>query len=269
MIDGLSESGASNGAGAAGVKRDDEADDGRREGQERHQPGIGARHRRDVLGRRGTAALAAAPGPRQLRHRLGGHAEQQERFAGVWAGMAITEPGTGSDSASIATTAVLDGDEYVLNGEKIFVTSGERCDAVVVWATLDKSLGRAAIKSLRGAQGHARHDRRAARAQARHPGLRHRHHPVRGLPGAGRQPAGLTGGRRASRRLRRCDGDLRQHPPAGGRDGGRLCPGVARPDPRPARAGRRDIDYDRPAPCSRPLRPSSSRWRPTGRAPGC
>ena len=62
--------------------------------------------------------------------------------------MAITEPGTGSDSANISTTAVLDGDEYVLNGEKIFVTSGDRCDAVVVWATLDRSQGRAAIKSF-------------------------------------------------------------------------------------------------------------------------
>ena len=75
-------------------------------------------------------------------------AEQQERFAGVWASMAITEPGTGSDSANIQTTARLDGDEYVINGEKIYVTSGERCDAVVVWATLDRSLGRAAIKSF-------------------------------------------------------------------------------------------------------------------------
>ena len=74
--------------------------------------------------------------------------EQLERYAGTWAAMAITEPGTGSDSANIKTTAVLDGDEYVLNGEKIFVTSGERADSVVVWATLDKSLGRAAIKSF-------------------------------------------------------------------------------------------------------------------------
>jgi acyl-CoA dehydrogenase len=74
--------------------------------------------------------------------------EQLERFKGMWASMAITEPGTGSDSASITTTAVRDGEDYVINGEKIFVTSGERSDAVVVWATLDKSLGRAAIKSF-------------------------------------------------------------------------------------------------------------------------
>jgi acyl-CoA dehydrogenase len=62
--------------------------------------------------------------------------------------MAITEPEAGSDSASIRTTAVLDGDSYVLNGEKIYVTSGERADLVVVWATLDRSKGRAAIKSF-------------------------------------------------------------------------------------------------------------------------
>ena len=62
--------------------------------------------------------------------------------------MAITEPGCGSDSAAIRTTAIKDGEHYVLNGEKIFVTSGERADSVVVWATLDKGLGRAAIKSF-------------------------------------------------------------------------------------------------------------------------
>ncbi len=74
--------------------------------------------------------------------------EQLERFGKVWAAMAITEPGCGSDSAAITTTATKDGDDYILNGEKIFVTSGERADAVVVWATLDKSKGRAAIKSF-------------------------------------------------------------------------------------------------------------------------
>ncbi|KXT56959.1 acyl-CoA dehydrogenase family protein [Gordonia sp. PS3] len=85
----------------------------------------------------GNAAIAAVANDEQL-----------ERFADVWAAMAITEPGFGSDSAAVSTTAVLDGDEYVINGEKIFVTAGSRADHVVVWATLDKSVGRAAIKSF-------------------------------------------------------------------------------------------------------------------------
>lgn len=85
----------------------------------------------------GNAAIAAVANEEQL-----------QRFKGKWAAMAITEPGTGSDSANIRTTAVRDGDHYILNGEKIFVTSGERADCVVVWATLDRSLGKAAIKSF-------------------------------------------------------------------------------------------------------------------------
>jgi acyl-CoA dehydrogenase len=73
-------------------------------------------------------------------------AEQKQRFAGRWIAMAITEPAAGSDSAAIRTTARRDGDDWILDGEKIFVTAGERADAVVVWASLDLSLGRAAIK---------------------------------------------------------------------------------------------------------------------------
>ncbi|GAS96188.1 acyl-CoA dehydrogenase [Mycolicibacterium canariasense] len=74
--------------------------------------------------------------------------EQLESFGKVWAAMAITEPSFGSDSAAVSTTATLDGDEYVINGEKIFVTAGSRATHIVVWATLDKSKGRAAIKSF-------------------------------------------------------------------------------------------------------------------------
>ena len=74
--------------------------------------------------------------------------EQLERYGGKWAAMAITEPEAGSDSAAIRTTAELDGDEYVLNGEKIFVTSGERAD-------LDRGVG------------DARPRRRAARRSSR------------------------------------------------------------------------------------------------------
>ncbi len=74
--------------------------------------------------------------------------EQMERFGKMWAAMAITEPGSGSDSGSITTTARLEGDEWVLNGEKIFVTCADRCDCVVVWATVDKKAGKAGIKSF-------------------------------------------------------------------------------------------------------------------------
>ena len=77
-----------------------------------------------------------------------GTPEQKERFGGLHCAMAITEPGCGSDSAAVKTSAVLDGDEWILNGEKIFATSASRGDAVVVWATLDKSKGKAAIKSF-------------------------------------------------------------------------------------------------------------------------
>lgn len=74
--------------------------------------------------------------------------EQLQRLGKVWAAMAITEPGFGSDSAAVSTTAKVEGDEYVINGEKIYVTAGSRASHIVVWATLDKSLGRAAIKSF-------------------------------------------------------------------------------------------------------------------------
>lgn len=74
--------------------------------------------------------------------------EQLKRLGQVWAAMAITEPGFGSDSAAVSTTAKLEGDEYVINGEKIFVTAGSRATHIVVWATLDKSKGRPAIKSF-------------------------------------------------------------------------------------------------------------------------
>ena len=89
-----------------------------------------------------------------------GTPEQKERFLArfrdgepKWGAMAITEPGCGSDSAAITTTAVRDGDHWVLNGTKIFCTSGlmavEKSEGfVVVWATVDKSAGRAGIKAF-------------------------------------------------------------------------------------------------------------------------
>jgi acyl-CoA dehydrogenase len=93
----------------------------------------------------GNAALQAAGTP-----------EQKQKWGHLTLAMAITEPGCGSDPSQVQTTAVLDGDEWVLNGEKIFVTTGCRAEGVVVWATLDKSAGRAGIKSFlveKGAPG--------------------------------------------------------------------------------------------------------------------
>ena len=89
-----------------------------------------------------------------------GTAEQRARFLSrfrsgkpKWAAMAITEPGCGSDSSAIQTTAVRDGDHWVLNGTKIFCTAGHKAleeseGFVVVWATVDKSAGRAGIKAF-------------------------------------------------------------------------------------------------------------------------
>lgn len=95
----------------------------------------------------GNAALMAA-----------GSAEQKQRWSGETLAMAITEPGCGSDPSKVQCTATLDEttNEWVLNGEKIFVTTGCRATGVVVWATVDKSAGRAGIKSFlipKGAPG--------------------------------------------------------------------------------------------------------------------
>lgn len=151
MIDGLSDSGAAGGAGAVGVRQS--ADGGAGDGND-----SGSRNGANLASVMSIAEMCWGDTGLLLsmpRQGLGNSAiasvasdEQAARFEGIWAAMAITEPGTGSDSANIQTTARVDGDHYVLNGEKIFVTSGARADAVVVWATLDKSLGRAAIKSF-------------------------------------------------------------------------------------------------------------------------
>jgi acyl-CoA dehydrogenase len=149
-IEGLEEAGTLGGAGASGVRRDGEtktpkADDGNRNGGNLSTAlsimelcwgdvGLLLSMPRQGLGNAAIASVADE--------------EQAARYAGKWAAMAITEPDAGSDSAAIRTTAVLDGDHYVLNGTKIFVTAGDRADLLVVWATLDPAKGRAAIKSF-------------------------------------------------------------------------------------------------------------------------
>ncbi len=54
---------------------------------------------------------------------------------------ALTEPNAGSDAAAIETTAVRDGDHFVLNGQKIYITNGAIADVIIVFAVTDKALG--------------------------------------------------------------------------------------------------------------------------------
>jgi len=61
---------------------------------------------------------------------------------------ALTEPNAGTDAAGQQTKAVLDGDEWVLNGSKIFITNGKEADTYVVFAMTDKSLGTKGISAF-------------------------------------------------------------------------------------------------------------------------
>ncbi len=150
LMDGLNAGGGNKGTGIDALQREQGFEQGVRNGANMStclgmtelcwgDVGLALSIPRQGLGNAAITAVASA--------------EQKERFNGVWAAMAITEPGAGSDSANIRTTARLDGDEWVLNGEKIYVTAGSRADAVVIWATLDRNLGRAAIKSFVVPQG--------------------------------------------------------------------------------------------------------------------
>jgi acyl-CoA dehydrogenase len=146
LIDGLNDSGTG-GAGATGVRASSDTTVGNRNGTNLSTAlsimetcwgdvGLTLTMPRQGLGNSAIASVADD--------------EQLKRFEGKWAAMAITEPAVGSDASAIKTTARYDEatDEYVLNGTKIYVTSGERADLVVVWASLDLSKGRAAIKSF-------------------------------------------------------------------------------------------------------------------------
>ena len=151
MVEGLAQSGSSEGAGATGTgKKVDAQGDGK--GADAVRNGAAMASCLSILEAcRGDLGLSLSlPGQSLGNAAISAVAtpEQKERYGKRWAAMAITEPDAGSDAGAIRTTARKDGDDYVLNGEKVFVTCGERAELVVVWATLDASLGRAAIKSF-------------------------------------------------------------------------------------------------------------------------
>jgi acyl-CoA dehydrogenase len=86
--------------------------------------------------------------------RLMGTAEQVERWYrpivrdGGQTAFGLTEPGFGSDTSMVTTTATRDGDTWVLNGTKMYCTYGGKADYVVVFASVDRSLGPSAIKAF-------------------------------------------------------------------------------------------------------------------------
>ncbi len=79
-----------------------------------------------------------------------GTAEQKQRFLGPflepdrprWGAFAMTEPGAGSDVAGIRCSARKDGTHWILNGDKSFAANASRADWILVWATVDPTLGR-------------------------------------------------------------------------------------------------------------------------------
>jgi acyl-CoA dehydrogenase len=83
-----------------------------------------------------------------------GSDEQKSRWLpGLIAGeiipaIAMTEPGTGSDLQAVKTTATTDGNEYVINGSKIFITNGQLADLVIVVAKTDKEAGASGVSLI-------------------------------------------------------------------------------------------------------------------------
>lgn len=80
--------------------------------------------------------------------------EQKEKFLRPFteefklASFCLTEPGAGSDAGSVSTTAKLEGDKYILNGSKCFITNGGYADLYVVFAATDKSKGHKGLSTF-------------------------------------------------------------------------------------------------------------------------
>jgi len=85
---------------------------------------------------------------------IGGTPEQVKYFSEHilngkgYAAFALTEPQSGSDASNVLTTAVKDGDEWVINGEKCFITNGGEADIVCVFAATDPTAGAKGISAF-------------------------------------------------------------------------------------------------------------------------
>jgi acyl-CoA dehydrogenase len=80
-------------------------------------------------------------------------AQKQRWMPGIISGekvlaIAMTEPGTGSDLQAVKTTAIRDGDHYVINGSKTFISNGTHCDLLVIVAKTDPAQGAAGVSLI-------------------------------------------------------------------------------------------------------------------------
>lgn len=85
--------------------------------------------------------------------RFGNDAQKQKYLpklaSGEWiGGFALTEPQAGSDASNLKTSAVRDGDEWVINGTKQFITSGKNGQMIIVFAVTDKNAGKRGISAF-------------------------------------------------------------------------------------------------------------------------
>jgi acyl-CoA dehydrogenase len=141
----------------------DDDDDKPREDKERKGPSQASRSAAvasEVLAWADASLLLCLPGPGLGGPpvRATGTKEQKKRFFGIfkdmldgelqWGAYGLTEPDAGSDVAGIASTCVKDGDHWVLNGRKCYITNGGRAAWTVIFATVDAKLGRAGHRAF-------------------------------------------------------------------------------------------------------------------------
>lgn len=105
---------------------------------------------------RGVAVALPGPGLAGPPLSLLGTREQKEKYLSIfkdrqkphWGAFAMTEPDAGSDVARIRTRCVKKNGKWILNGQKAFCSNADRADFIIVWATIDPSLGRAGHRAF-------------------------------------------------------------------------------------------------------------------------
>ena len=187
-----------------------------------------------------------------LAFKLAGSDEQKQQFlprlasGEALAAYALTEPGSGSDAAAMLTVARREGDEYVIDGSKRFITNAGVAEIYVVFAKTDPSAGHRGISAFVVEQGTPGARDRADRAEDGNQGLDDRRGASGQLPGARGEPD-----RRGRRGVQARDADPRPLATGDRRSGPRARPGRHRLRARVRPLARDDGRADREAPADR------------------